>query len=211
MAIIREYPELEREIESFLDELDFDASSNNQLMILSGTTPIKASTNQIFSIKNTGTTTANIEGFLSFHYNNPSNITILVGNIPRDNTSIAQELSLNPVEVASIQVQATPSVLRSLQIGISKKTLWGFQSANVAIPSAFRDSKDNDTSLVVVPVRFILNGFVGLNFSIPAGEQIDFIIFVSAIQKNDALLKAKIEKEIRPGPRPVIKPRITAP
>ncbi len=207
MAIIREYPELEREIESFLDELDFDASTSNQLMIVSGTTPVKTSTNQIFSIKNTGNVSQNIEGFLAFHYNNPSNITIFVGGVQRDNTSIAQELSFNPVEVASIQVQGTPSVLRSLQIGISKKTLWGFQSTNVSIPSAFRDSKDTDTSLIIVPIKFILNGFTGLDFTIPAGEQIDFILFVSAIQRNDALLKAKIEKEIKTGPRPVIRPR----
>jgi hypothetical protein len=52
-----------------------------------------------------------------------------------------------------------------------------------------------------------------LDFVLPRGQTIDFVIFVRAVQSNDVLLREKMKREIGLGPRkpsptrPVIRPR----
>jgi hypothetical protein len=130
----------------------------------------------------------------------------------RNNSDIVAELQTDPVEVSLIQLRADPAVLSGLAIGISTKTLWGASSSNLITPLAFRDSKDFDAGIVIIPTGFILNGKTGLDFVLPRGQTIDFVIFVRAVQSNDVLLREKMKREIgmkpkKPSPtRPVMRP-----
>ena len=209
--------ELEREIQHFVDELEFDPRGITTAIVVKGSGQFqKTPFNQVFSIRNTNTTEdRTIEGFLARHYNNPSGVEIRVGGVLRNNSDIVAELQTDPVEVAGIQLRADPAVLSGLSIGISTKTLWGASSSNLITPLAFRDSKDFDAGIVLVPSGFILNGKTGLDFVLPKGQTIDFVIFVRAVQSNDVLLREKMKREIGLGPRkpsptptrPVIRPR----
>jgi hypothetical protein len=212
MAQIWERSEdLEREVQDFVDELEFDPRGITTAIVVKGSGKFQKTTfNQVFSIRNTDTTNDKaIEGFLARHYNNPSDVEIRVGGVLRNNSDIVAELQTDPVEVAGIQLRADPAVLSGLSIGISTKTLWGASSSNLITPLAFRDSKDFDAGIVLVPSGFILNGKTGLDFVLPKGQTIDFVIFVRAVQSNDILLKEKMRREIglgrKPSPtRPVI-------
>jgi hypothetical protein len=210
--------ELESEIQHFVDELEFDPRGITTAIVVKGSGQFqKTPFNQVFSIRNTNTTEdRTIEGFLARHYNNPSGVEIRVGGVLRNNSDIVAELQTDPVEVAGIQLRADPAVLSGLAIGISTKTLWGASSSNLITPLAFRDSKDFDAGIVLVPSGFILNGKTGLDFVLPRGQTIDFVIFVRAVQSNDVLLREKMKREIGLGPRkpspvrptsPVIRPR----
>jgi hypothetical protein len=207
--------ELEREVQHFVDELEFDPRGITTAIVVKGSGQFqKTPFNQVFSIRNTNATEDRaIEGFLARHYNNPSSVEIRVGGVVRNNSDIVAELQTDPVEVAGIQLRADPAVLSGLAIGISTKTLWGASSSNLITPLAFRDSKDFDAGIVLVPSGFILNGKTGLDFVLPRGQTIDFVIFVRAVQSNDILLKEKMKREIGLGPRkpsptrPVIRPR----
>ena len=210
--------ELESEIQHFVDELEFDPRGITTAIVVKGSGQFqKTPFNQVFSIKNNTSEDKTIEGFLARHYNNPSGVEIRVGGILRSNSDIVAELQTDPVEVAGIQLRADPAVLSGLAIGISTKTLWGASSSNLITPLAFRDSKDFDAGIVLVPSGFILNGKTGLDFVLPRGQTIDFVIFVRAVQSNDILLKEKMKREIgmgtrrtapvRPAPvRPAIRP-----
>lgn len=210
--------ELESEIQHFVDELEFDPRGITTAIVVKGSGQFqKTPFNQVFSIKNNTSEDKTIEGFLARHYNNPSGVEIRVGGILRSNSDIVAELQTDPVEVAGIQLRADPLVLSSLSIGISTKTLWGASSSNLITPLAFRDSRDFDAGIVLVPSGFILNGKTGLDFVLPRGQTIDFVIFVRAVQSNDILLKEKMKREIgmgtrrtapvRPAPvRPAIRP-----
>jgi hypothetical protein len=210
--------ELEMEVQHFVDELEFDPRGvTNPIVIKGSGQPQKTAFNQVFSIKNNTSEDKTIEGFLARHYNNPSGVEIRVGGVLRNNSDIVAELQTDPVEVSLIQLRADPAVLSGLAIGISTKTLWGASSSNLITPLAFRDSKDFDAGIVLVPAGFILNGKTGLDFVLPRGQTIDFVIFVRAVQSNDILLKEKMKREIgmkprRPSPvrtapvRPAIRP-----
>ena len=210
--------ELENEIQHFVDELEFDPRGITTAIVVKGSGQFQNTPfNQVFSIKNNISEDKTIEGFLARHYNNPSGVEIRVGGVVRSNSDIVAELQTDPVEVAGIQLRADPAVLSGLAIGISTKTLWGASSSNLITPLAFRDSKDFDAGIVLVPSGFILNGKTGLDFVLPRGQTIDFVIFVRAVQSNDILLKEKMKREIgmgtrrtapiRPAPvRPAIRP-----
>jgi hypothetical protein len=209
--------ELESEIQHFVDELEFDPRGITTAIVVKGSGFQKTPFNQVFSIRNNASEDKTIEGFLARHYNNPSGVEIRVGGVVRNNSDIVAELQTDPVEVAGIQLRADPAVLSGLAIGISTKTLWGASSSNLITPLAFRDSKDFDAGIVLVPSGFILNGKTGLDFVLPRGQTIDFVIFVRAVQSNDVLLREKMKREIgmkprRPSPvrtapaRPVIRP-----
>ncbi|MFZ8846789.1 MAG: hypothetical protein ACO2O6_06300 [Candidatus Hydrothermia bacterium] len=210
--------ELESEIQHFVDELEFDPRGITTAIVVKGSGQFqKTPFNQVFSIKNNASEDKTIEGFLARHYNNPPGVEIRVGGVVRSNSDIVAELQTDPVEVAGIQLRADPAVLSGLAIGISTKTLWGASSSNLITPLAFRDSKDFDAGIVLVPSGFILNGKTGLDFVLPRGQTIDFVIFVRAVQSNDILLKEKMKREIgmgtrrtapiRPAPvRPAIRP-----
>jgi hypothetical protein len=205
--------ELEREVQHFIDELEFDPRGvTNPIVVKGSGQPQKTAFNQVFSIKNNASEDKTIEGFLARHYNNPSGIEIRVGGVLRNNSDIVAELQTDPVEVSLIQLRADPAVLSGLAIGISTKTLWGASSSNLITPLAFRDSKDFDAGIVIIPTGFILNGKTGLDFVLPRGQTIDFVIFVRAVQSNDVLLREKMKREIgmkpkKPSPtRPVMRP-----
>jgi hypothetical protein len=205
--------ELEREVQHFIDELEFDPRGvTNPIVIKGSGQPQKTAFNQVFSIKNNTSEDKTIEGFLARHYNNPAGVEIRVGGVLRNNSDIVAELQTDPVEVSLIQLRADPAVLSGLAIGISTKTLWGASSSNLITPLAFRDSKDFDAGIVIIPTGFILNGKTGLDFVLPGGQVIDFVIFVRAVQSNDVLLREKMKREIgmkpkKPSPtRPVMRP-----
>ena len=200
--------ELENEIQHFVDELEFDPRGITTAIVVKGSGQFqKTPFNQVFSIRNTDTTNdKTIEGFLARHYNNPSGVEIRVGGVLRNNSDIVAELQTDPVEVAGIQLRADPAVLSGLSIGISTKTLWGASSSNLITPLAFRDSKDFDAGIVLVPSGFILNGKTGLDFVLPRGQTIDFVIFVRAVQSNDILLREKMRREIGLGRPKAVRP-----
>jgi len=199
--------ELESEIQNFLDELEFDPRGvANPIVVKGSGQPQKTAFNQVFSIKNNASEDKTIEGFLARHYNNPSGVEIRVGGVVRNNSDIVAELQTDPVEVSLIQLRADPAVLSGLSIGISTKTLWGASSSNLITPLAFRDSKDFDAGIVIVPAGFILNGKTGLDFVLPRGQVIDFVIFVRAIQSNDILLREKMRREIGLGRPKAVRP-----
>jgi hypothetical protein len=194
--------ELEREVQHFVDELEFDPRGITTAIVVKGSGQFqKTPFNQVFSIKNNTSEDKTIEGFLARHYNNPSGVEIRVGGVVRNNNDIVAELQTDPVQVYGIQLRADPLVLSSLSIGISTKTLWGASSSNLITPLAYRDSKDFDAGVILIPTGFILNGKTGLDFVLPRGQTIDFVIFVGAVQSNDILLKEKMKREIGLGPR----------
>jgi len=199
--------ELESEIQHFVDELEFDPREVTNPVVVKGSGQFqKTPFNQVFSIRNNASEDRTIEGFLARHYNNPSGVEIRVGGVVRNNSDIVAELQTDPVEVAGIQLRADPAVLSGLTIGISTRTLWGASSRNLITPLAYRDSRDFDAGIVLVPSGFILNGKTGLDFVLPRGQTIDFVIFVRAVQSNDILLKEKIRREIGLGRPKAVRP-----
>jgi hypothetical protein len=189
-------------VEQFLEELEFDPDALSMASYITLPPDPKfrrTSKNQIFTLENPNTQAVQVRGFLAAHYqvSIPTGavgqpVNIYVGGEQFDHGAIVRELELNPVLVSGIQISGEPATLQKFALGISTKTLWGASSTNVAVASAYRSPKDFDRSLIELPISFILNGRTGLDFNIPAGESISFIIFVSSTQPNDALLRRKI-------------------
>ena len=195
MAVVR-YQEMIEEAQSFLDEFDFDPSV--RLFIARGEGKL-VKTDRYFTlkVKNTNTSPVEIKGLFANHYNNPSGVRLYLNGKLTNHNRIVKEFSDAPVLISGMKVSGNPSVIQSLDIGLSFENIWGAEITNLISLSAYFDAQQYQSGVIEVPLALVLNGYDGFDFVVPESESISFTMYAKAVQKNDALLHVYIKREAK--------------
>jgi hypothetical protein len=89
----------------------------------------------------------------------------------------------NPVEVVSLRILSTAEQLEALSLNVVETSPYGFSKSNTLPVATFRTEKDYNTTIISVPLRFIICVDNYISFTILDKTTITFIFFVGNRRK----------------------------